>query len=270
MIGGSERLDLAEKVEQFRRDASFEVLLDQLDQEVHSNHGSDAGSENSEASRRSLRTLSNLRERHTRALEALRKGSRSAAVARACQQSIGPASSSNDDFVRNTSEDPTHCLEEALLQEPMSTSLTADPLVTAVRSISQRHIHEYSKLHAKVQELREETAHHHGELCQAVQAHSDAISTMRPTKRRPCFAIFQFMAAAFGFTFGVVLGLETVTSWKLPGLGAAHAIPVPGKTIRALQKVHPPQFSVQDVFGLRAGRHPRQQFSVWHMKGGNR
>jgi len=238
MIGGSERLDLAEKVEQFRREPSFEVLLEQLEQEAHSNHGSDAGSENSEASRRSLNKLSDLRERHTRTLEALRKGSRSAAVALACQQNLGPASSSSDHFVNNYSE---------------------DPLVTAVRGISQRHIHDYSRLHAKIEEMRQETARHHSELCRVVQTHSEAINTMRPTKRRPCLEIFTVMAAAFGFSYGVVHGFEMVAAWKLPGPGAAHVIPLHVKTMKALDEMHPPQFSVQDILGLQTGRHPRQK-----------
>jgi len=251
-MSATERLDLADKVQQFRREASFELMGD-----GGSDARSDAGSENSEASRRSLQNLSNLRERHSRALEALRRGSRSAAVALACRPSTGPASS-NEVFEKTPCEDPSQGLEEALFQDSMSTSLTADPLVTAVRGISQRHIQEYAKLHAKVQELRQEGAQQHGELCQVLQAHSEAITAMRPKVRRPWLAILKIIAAAFGFAYGVVLGLETVGA-KLPGLGAAHAMLVPGKTMKALQLVHPPQFAMQDILGLPAGRYPRQQ-----------
>jgi len=246
IISATERMDLADKVQQYRREQAFE-----FPDEVQSNQGSDAGSENSEASRRSLRNLSNLRERHTRALDALRRGSRSAAVALACRQNPGPASSSNEDFGKSHFEDPPQAFEEPLFQDSMSTSLTADPLVTAVRGISRRHIQEYANLHAKVQELREEAAQHRGALCQVVQAHSEAINSMRPTVRRPCFAILKIMMAAFGFTYGVVLGLETVAEWKLPGFGAAYAIPASGKTKKAFQLAHLPRWEL--------GRYPRQQ-----------
>jgi len=240
LISQTDRMNLAEKIQLYRKEASLDIVGDLEIQSNTSHCGSDHGSENSEASRRSS-NLSNLRERHTKALEALRRGSRSAAVALACRQNPGPASSSNDFFVKNNPcEDPSQGLEEALFPESIPTSFTADPLVTAVKGISQRHIQEYAKLHAKVQELRQEAAHHRGELCEVVQAHSEAINAMRQREVRPCVSIIKVIAAAFGFTYGVILGFESVAA----RLGAAHAILVPGQTAKTSLVVHPPQFAM--------------------------
>lgn len=112
------------------------------------------------------------------------------------------------------------------LHSDASVGSAVDPVVAvAISRINQLHAHHHTRLRADIQGLRQECAFHRAELCAAVQAHSAAISALRPQMRSNS-GVCGFIASVVGCACG--LAFKRAVSWNLPSLGRAHAMPMTG------------------------------------------